>query len=792
MAARHLQRLRAAVNEKAEEEHSSSEEEIIDAKAPFNPFDLLSDEEGGPAADAGEDDEDDACEHSNAARTPDVQSSSAGRKGRKTKKKKKKGAPQASEDADTRNTAAADEEDLEKLLSELNIQTASTSAAAVNGQKHQQSAEAVSGQPLLAVDPRKLRGEEEMRRIFGARTMREEERDNANAGGLVGANRRTRRAIARGQLRRQPLKRGLLINPKDTWPRFDGGISMEPAGTTPDGLQIFSYTHSAAYQGVQALFQECQATFDPNSIAALLGQHPYHIDALMAMYELHRATGQHETADEMLERCLYALELACHPWFNPSTANCRLPYRQEQNRPLFTALFKHMQGLSRKGLHTTAFEVAKLILLLDPDDPMGVMLCVDYCALRAHNYSWLQRLAEGELRAGPEGRITAGSLPNLAFSIPLARLRLWQQRTERAAAAASRAGGASKSGHDNDDADTQTEFEGCIDALTQAVLLHPLAVTQLMKRLQEKGVGNDAEWLSILQRSLFATSADDVSASLAHLTDIFVERHHLLWKAADVQQWLKRACKEASEGPMAESAADYACARQQAFPPSDDNAYCHLRVADFSDAVAALPPDELQGVLHGPNRRPEHWRNDGDGFPDIGEALAAIAAVEREGQEPMDLETLRRMHPLQALLRTLLPWVNAGRAPDFGAEAEAGPAPAGAAPRAAAAPERDRAPLLAYVEQQLQERRQQRAAAAAAGREAAAAAGPAQQNGAAAAGDGEPPPPQMPHDPLERQLLATLDRMSEEELGMLYNRMEAAGAMEPFWEALERNRARQQ
>lgn len=45
MAARHLQRLRAAVNEKVEEELSSSEEEVVSAKAPFNPFDLLSDEE---------------------------------------------------------------------------------------------------------------------------------------------------------------------------------------------------------------------------------------------------------------------------------------------------------------------------------------------------------------------------------------------------------------------------------------------------------------------------------------------------------------------------------------------------------------------------------------------------------------------------------------------------------------------------------------------------------------------------------------------------------------------------
>ncbi len=49
-----------------------------------------------------------------------------------------------------------------------------------------------------------------------------------------------------------------------------------------------------------------------------------------------------------------------------------------------------------------------------------------------------------------------------------------------------------------------------------------------------------------------------------------------------------------------------------------------------------------------------------------------------------------------------------------------------------------------------------------------------------------------PREPLDRQLLATFDRMSEEELEMVYNRMEEAGAMEPFWEALEQYRAQQQ
>lgn len=51
-----------------------------------------------------------------------------------------------------------------------------------------------------------------------------------------------------------------------------------------------------------------------------------------------------------------------------------------------------------------------------------------------------------------------------------------------------------------------------------------------LRRLQEKGVGADAEWQSILAKRLFARADADVSASLAHLTDIFVERHHLLWK----------------------------------------------------------------------------------------------------------------------------------------------------------------------------------------------------------------------------------------------------------------------
>lgn len=55
--------------------------------------------------------------------------------------------------------------------------------------------------------------------------------------------------------------------------------------------------------------------------------------------------------------------------------------------------------------------------------------------------------------------------------------------------------------------------------------------------LQEKGVGKDAAWSALLARQLFAKAAADThrSASLQHLENIFAERSHLLYKAADVQ-----------------------------------------------------------------------------------------------------------------------------------------------------------------------------------------------------------------------------------------------------------------
>ena len=45
-----------------------------------------------------------------------------------------------------------------------------------------------------------------------------------------------------------------------------------------------------------------------------------------------QSTGEHSTAQEMLERALYAFEMSWHHAFNPATANVLLDFDHEPNK----------------------------------------------------------------------------------------------------------------------------------------------------------------------------------------------------------------------------------------------------------------------------------------------------------------------------------------------------------------------------------------------------------------------------------------------------------------------------
>lgn len=67
----------------------------------------------------------------------------------------------------------------------------------------------------------------------------------------------------------------------------------------------------------------------------------------------------------------------------------RLLYVYKENRPFHVAMLKYAYLLSNKACHRTALEIAKMLLNIDPSDPLAVVFIIDTFALRAREHEWL-------------------------------------------------------------------------------------------------------------------------------------------------------------------------------------------------------------------------------------------------------------------------------------------------------------------------------------------------------------------------------------------------------------------
>lgn len=119
-----------------------------------------------------------------------------------------------------------------------------------------------------------------------------------------------------------------------------------------------------------------------------------------------------------------------------------------------------------------------------------------------------------------------------------------------------------------------------------------------------------ANWQSIMRRPLFAEPRGAASATLQHLCRIFAARHDELWKAPDVLAWLLR-CAEAAADAADASAAGTAAPQVHpsqvpvadahtliglTYPESQENEYAHCVVSDYTDTVAAVPPEQMAAM----------------------------------------------------------------------------------------------------------------------------------------------------------------------------------------------------
>ncbi|XP_047337682.1 transcription factor 25 [Impatiens glandulifera] len=576
-------------------------ESPITSNRKINPFDLLENE------DNDDDDQEEESTVSESAGDTEFKGSSkasvksvppTNNKAKKKKKKKNKGDTHSNNDR-------KEEKPVEVILAEISLmENASSRGSDTLNVKSSSSVHnglvKKCKQSVLQIDPKFLSAENELKRIFGTKVVNSFQ---------TGSSRQSHGSGMRGG---HPLRKTILVTPSAYWQRWDGYLEMELLETR-DEKHYFRYVYSSAYEQAQSIFEANKANHDVQGIANIVALQPYHLDSLITMAEYFRFSGEQQMASDLLAKCLYALECAWHPMFSPLRGNCQLKYNHKTNKPFYVTLFTHMRNMDKRGCHRSALEICKLMLSLDSDDPMGTIFCIDYFALRAEEYTWLEQFSE---EYGDDNSLWL--FPNFSYSLAISRFYLESQSSSVESAKATSA-----------------------DLMYQALMLHPLVVKKLVAKVPLK----DRAWDNILKNNFFKSDRSG-NPTLDHLINIYVERSYIIWRLPDLQKLLRDSALRLID--MLESgkndAQDWACIRQEAFS-SDKNMYSHLLVSDFSETIATMPPEEIQNLVHP--------RVMGD--PQI---LEHVGNIPNNVPAPRDVTD---RNPLAVLLESMLPWVDYGR-----------------------------------------------------------------------------------------------------------------------------------
>ncbi|KAF2917052.1 hypothetical protein DAI22_09g164100 [Oryza sativa Japonica Group] len=600
----------AAAAAAAEVEREEEEEASPPRVAARNPFDLLDEEE-----EEEEEKEDEV--YSEQPVSYNEQKHSVNKKpgnavpetNKKSKKKKKKSK------ADKQvSTKSRDEKSLDSILEDLSIekkpmQQRVNQNERASGKEIEIDETTPGTSSILSIDPKHLKAENEMRRIFGSKVVDSLENQRNVPSSSTSRLRGVRRVA------HNPRKT-LLVTPSSYWPPWDKSMSMDIV-ETKSGFNYFRYIYDPSVSHVQDLFEVAKSANDLNAIAAILAKYPYHPESLLTFAELFKYSGEHQSSADAVEKCLFALECAWHPLFSPLHSNRQLKYSHDTNKPFFTALFSHMKNLDRRGCHRSALEVCKFLLSLDSDDPKGALFCIDYFALRSQQYKWLEQFAE-EYQCDN----SLWLFPNFSFSLAIARFYVERDATN---------------GEASDHSDKSTS----VDLMKQALMLHPL----VLRKIVDKAPLKDSSWTQIL-RNVFFGSAKPGSPSLEHMISIYVERHYIMWRFPELQNLLKDAALLVIESLKQDNreAQDWACVRKEAFS-SDKNEYSHLLVSDFSDTTPSLPPEELRPFMVAPGMAHE--------MPPAEQELG----IEVRPRAPREVAG---RNPALVFLESLLPWVDYG------------------------------------------------------------------------------------------------------------------------------------
>jgi hypothetical protein len=283
------------------------------------------------------------------------------------------------------------------------------------------------------------------------------------------------------------------------------------------------------------------------------------------------------------DRALYAFECSWHSLFNPVTHNNqRLEYKHPENRSFFLSMFKHIQDLGRRGCSRTALEFCKLMLKLDPSDPLGVLYLIDTYAIRARQYEFLIEFTYSKMFQDR----SLSYLPNFAMHVALAKFYLEKEGAEN-----------NNTVNKKSLRVSSNKLLSSVELLQNALMLFPMVLAPMLKKMSINSLMHreaDGTSSDVMLHGYF-TSPPFVPPAVQYLAALFVERNAALWRDPDVVTWLKENAiktkvRAESQDPMVENCAVILREEHQTVEP---NVYRHLLLTDDNEVVNSLPAEVI-------------------------------------------------------------------------------------------------------------------------------------------------------------------------------------------------------
>ncbi|PKI84601.1 hypothetical protein MVES_001686 [Malassezia vespertilionis] len=395
----------------------------------------------------------------------------------------------------------------------------------------------------FALDIQHLDPALELKRQFGAAAIKAYEREKNSSGvpTRAGARSRENRGAAFNSNTRA---RTVLCTPKATWPdigRTFVGMTMTTKETGRG--RVCDWEHSRAYRQTQLQFAQAVASHDSNALIAMIRVFPWHISTLLQLADISRYQGDLGQASDFVDRVLFAMERTALPAFASGLASSAGPpqvdFMRVENRALWLAGHKNVDLFGRRGTWRTALEWCKFLYGLDTTDPHGMLLWIDFLAIKSKQGAWLLRFFDALEAERCRAISAAGHIDNARATTALdcdksQAQETWQGALDWCVGACYGRALALRAVEKEEGDKTHTRSNA---ALRLAIARHPVAAALLCEQLSMSCPDHAAFQL----REAWSAKEDSFGELLAH---VYVHRSVSIWKEEGNKTWIADMLRE--------------------------------------------------------------------------------------------------------------------------------------------------------------------------------------------------------------------------------------------------------